>query len=175
MGEGLVIDIPYSESEEFMAQMNILRVKLFLKNHYQTTRPYSGEIPAVRSFRRPYRKGYTCSHPEHRSQAFRADDSAYQRESRYCRIFKTPLLFTAGEFFYALIPNTQDQCDNTAFLQRATLTHSVLAVESDEPVLPPFPLVWFYSTVSLLCCSEMNRRKKATPACVQDLPFSSGI
>ena len=99
MGEGLVIDIPHSESAEFMAQTNILRVKLFQNNHYQTTRPFSGEIPAGRSFRRPYRKGSTCSHPEHRSQAFRADDSAYQRESRYCRIFKTPLLFSAEEFF----------------------------------------------------------------------------
>ena len=29
MGEGLVIDIPHSESAEFMAQKNILRVKLF--------------------------------------------------------------------------------------------------------------------------------------------------
>ena len=143
--------------------------------NYQTIWRSCGEIPVAVSFRRPYRKGPTCSHPEHRSQAFRADDSAYQRESRYCRIFKTPLLFTAGEFFHALIPKTQDQCDNTAFLQRATLTHSVLAVESDEPVLPPFPLVWFSSTVSLLCGSEMNSRKKATPACVQDLPFSSGI
>ena len=101
MGEGLVIDIPHSESAEFMAQANLLRVKLFQNNHYQTTRPFSGEIPAGRSFRRPYRKGPTCSHPEHRSQALRADDSAYQRESRYCRIFKTPLLFTAKEFFYA--------------------------------------------------------------------------
>ena len=106
MGEGLVIDIPHSESAEFMAQTNILRVKLFQNNHYQTTRPFSGEIPAGRSFRRPYRKGSTCSHPEHRSQAFRADDSAYQRESRYCRIFKTPLLFTVREFFYALTPTT---------------------------------------------------------------------
>jgi hypothetical protein len=110
MGEGLVIDIPHSESAEFMAQTNLLRVKLFQNNNYQTTRPFSGEIPAGRSFRRPYRKGPTCSHPEHRSQAFRADDSAYQRESRYCRIFKTPLLFTAKEFFYA----PRAQIDNTA-------------------------------------------------------------
>ena len=106
MGEGLVIDIPHSESAEFMAQTNILRVKLFQNNHYQTTRPFSGEIPAGRSFRRPYRKGSTCSHPEHRSQAFRADDSAYQRESRYCRIFKTSLLFSARKFFYALTATT---------------------------------------------------------------------
>ena len=93
-----------------MAQTNILRVKLFQNNHYQTTRPFSGEIPAGRSFRRPYRKGSTCSHPEHSSQAFRADDSAYQRESRYCRIFKTPLLFTAREFFYAPTAQHSQHC-----------------------------------------------------------------
>ena len=62
--------------------------------NYQTNKRRScGEIPATVSFRRPYRKGSTCSHPEHSSQAFRADDSAYQRESRYCRIFKALCCF----------------------------------------------------------------------------------
>src|SRR6056297_953223 len=68
---------------------------------YQTTRHVGGEIFVGVSFRRLYRKGYTCSHPEHRSQAFRADDSAHQRESRYCRILKKTRTVRRSGFFFA--------------------------------------------------------------------------
>ena len=73
--------------------------------NYQTIRRSCGEIPVAVSFRRPYRKGPTCSHPEHSSQAFRADDSAYQRESRYCRILKKPFDVRVEGLF--LLPPTQ--------------------------------------------------------------------
>ncbi len=79
--------------------------------NYQTTRRAGGEIPVGVSFRQPYRKGPTCSHPEHRSQAFRADDSAYQRESRYCRIFKKPFgVLTSKGFFCASPPRSTSAC-----------------------------------------------------------------
>ena len=57
-----------------------------------------------RFFWRPYRKGYTCSHPEHSSQAFRADDSAHQRESRYCQLFKNLRSVRRSKVFYCAKP-----------------------------------------------------------------------
>ena len=79
--------------------VELTAIKTLSYNNYQTIWPSNGEISVGRSFRRPYRKGYTCSHPEHSSQAFRADDSAYQRESRYCRIFKLSCCLQWGSFF----------------------------------------------------------------------------
>ena len=122
-----------------MAQTNILRVKLFLI----TTTKQSGLSAAKYPL-----EGLSGDHivkvlpvPIPNTEVKLSEPMIVHTSVKVgiAGFLKTPLLLTAGEFFYALIPKTQDQCNNTAFLQRATLTHSVLAVESHESVLPPIP------------------------------------